>query len=89
MSEQFENFWKFHNPDNMDKHVVKLINHLGAENKRLREQELCGIETTLDMLIDKADQEKWGLEQLEHPRNVQHIFMRLCTAFNELNESQK
>ena len=36
MSEQFENFWKFHNPDNMDVHVVKLINHLGAENKKLR-----------------------------------------------------
>ena len=65
-------------------------NHkLKIRNKQLEEQELGGIETTLDMLIDKDDQEKWGLEQLEHPRNVQHIFMRLCVAFNEMKKEIK
>ena len=69
--------------------LVQEITKLKAENKRLEEQELGGIECTLDMLIDKDDQEKWGLEKLEHTRNIQHIFSRLCHAFNETKAENK
>ena len=49
----------------------------------LENQEMRGIACTLDMIIDKDDLEKWGLEEKDHKRNIQHIFMRLCSAFNE------
>ncbi len=65
----------------------RMLKEKDVEIKGLREQELDGIEATLNMLIDKDDQEKWGLEKLEHPRNVQHIFMRLCNAFNETKQA--
>jgi len=37
MSKEYDNFWKFHNKDDMDVHAVRLIEQLQAENERLKE----------------------------------------------------
>jgi len=37
MSKEYDNFWKFHNKNDMDVHAVRLIEQLQAENKRLKE----------------------------------------------------
>lgn len=65
MSEdKVKHFWKYHNPDNMDKHAVRLINQLQSEVARLKDLlgELYDYASYCDrgswILIDDRDLEK-------------------------------
>jgi hypothetical protein len=60
-----------------------------ARIKELEEQELGGVEATLSQFISPEDQIKYGLDEHGHTRNVQHIFMRLCVAVDDLQSRLK
>ena len=55
-----------------------------ARIDELEAQESKGLEATIDMQLGHELAEKWGLEEKDHKRNVQHIFNRACHAIDEL-----
>lgn len=62
------------------------VTTLITDNKALRAQESTGMEATLSQMLSKEQQEKWGLGEHGHKRNVQHIWCRACQAISDLEE---
>jgi hypothetical protein len=54
--------------------------------QELEKQESKGMECTLGQMLSKEQQERYGLDEHEHRRNVQHIWMRACDAISELEQ---
>ena len=62
MSKQYDDFWQFHNEDNMDKHTVKLIKWQADQIKEL--EATCGHQA-ISINELEAENENWKQRYVE------------------------